>query len=501
VSGQSNARLLAEASDRDAPPEGGSFDGGYVASATQGARYGRHRRETEGPIDPIDPPAPSGPHPTPPGPGPSPAGGASHTPSPADGSSQRVVLGKDGEPQRVVDIGEIEALVNEVIDLRDPAVIAAAKAINPDDPDAVIRDAILVFYRNGRQFDTVGALADATTARLDTTQRVGDVDWDADVKDIAATHPERGPFFDALDGLVDPARIESLWSLVVAGVHFQKQLNDAGAVQGGENPHYRKLADELEALLAVAPGDMPALWSGGYDVSMYAQQRGYRTLEVTAAGKIFDQLKLASDFDMVGWMWDAISRKFVASFGGEIHVFVRTMDKNSTLFQQELAELGQHDDVVDIRWHVMQGRDLSTLTEIDADGNPAPGHTVDGFRAAAAAMSPSSIRAPEGDKAIPGEPDTADGVHARMVAEQQDMPRYVAQLHAFAGDQAAALGVGGPEHRTEIEQLTHAAELTLKNDPALGVELADLYAEVEDGLAKRIAHLARTLAAGPAEER
>jgi len=42
--GRPNAELLAEASDRDAPPEGGNFDGGYVASAAQAARYARDKR-------------------------------------------------------------------------------------------------------------------------------------------------------------------------------------------------------------------------------------------------------------------------------------------------------------------------------------------------------------------------------------------------------------------------------------------------------------------------
>ena len=37
-----------EASDLDAPPESGNFDGGYVASATQAARYARHVSETKG---------------------------------------------------------------------------------------------------------------------------------------------------------------------------------------------------------------------------------------------------------------------------------------------------------------------------------------------------------------------------------------------------------------------------------------------------------------------
>jgi len=37
------------ASDLDAPPESGNFDGGFVSSATQAARYGRHRRKPSGP--------------------------------------------------------------------------------------------------------------------------------------------------------------------------------------------------------------------------------------------------------------------------------------------------------------------------------------------------------------------------------------------------------------------------------------------------------------------
>lgn len=412
------------------------------------------------------------------------------------GADQHIVI---GDPPRVVDIDNIEALVKEVIDARDPAVIAAAQKVvrldRDPDPDAAIRDAVLVFYRNGRRFDSVDALVAATGDRLDLRSQVVDVDWDADVADIAATHPERGQFARALDGRVDPSKIDALWELVVEGVRYQKALNDADA-KHDPNPHYQRLAEELETLLAVAPGDMPALWSGGYDVSMYAQNAGFRTLEVTEAGQIFDQLKLFRDFSTLGPLWDGISRKFVASFGGEIHVFVRTMDKDSTLFRQELAELHQLEGVVGVRWHVMQGSDLSNLTPIDGSGRPAPGHTFDGFRDAAGAMDPGAFRAPDGDKAIPGEPTTPDAVRDRMVNEQVEIPRHVAALNDFVDQHAAALGVDGPAFQAELARLKARAELRLKNDPALGVELAALHAEIEDDLAKAIADLARRHSTG-----
>jgi hypothetical protein len=413
---------------------------------------------------------------------------------------RKLTLGKAGgpTPPRVVDLPQVEALVGEVIAANDAGLKAAATKVNAGDPNAAIRDAVLVLYRNDRVFDALPALIAAATERLALIQSVAAVNWDGDVADVAVAHPERPVFFQALHGLVDPAKIEELWNLTCQGVHYQKALNAKDKKQD-PNPHYIRLAAELDTLLAVKAGDRPALWSGGYDVSMYAQGQGYRTLEVTAAGKIYDQLKLFRDFSTLGKLWDNISKKFVASFAGETHVFVRTMDKSSTLFRQELGEAVHLDGVQAMKWHVMKGADLSTLSEIDGTGKPTRGHTFDGYRAAATAMSADSFRAPTGKNAIAGEPATADGVHDKMVAEATQVPVYVGQLKQFVDDRAAVLKVAGPAFQPKLERLKQRAELRLKNDPALGVDLADLYAEIKDDLAKDLAHLARSLPVAPSK--
>ncbi|HEX4418747.1 MAG TPA: DUF4157 domain-containing protein [Kofleriaceae bacterium] len=406
---------------------------------------------------------------------------------------RKITLGQAGgpTPPKVVDLAHVEGLVRDVIALNDAALIAAATTVNAAQPNAAIRDAVLVLYRNDRTFDTMPALVAATIDRLSQIQNVAAVDWSGDAADVAVAHPERGVFAQALHGLVDPAKIEELWKLTIAGVHYQKDLNAQGK-KHDPNPHYVQLAQEFEALLAVKAADKPALWSGGYDVSMYAQGKGYRTLEVTEAGKMFDQLKLFKDFSTLGPLWNNISKKFVSSFAGETHVFVRTMDKGSVLFRQELGEAVHLDGIHAMKWHVMKGGDLSALTEIDGTGKPAPGYTFDGYRAAATAMSADAFRAPSGKDAIANEPATPEGVHDKMVDEQAKLPALIAQLHAFVDQHASALKVDSAANQPALERLKQRAELRLKNDPALGVDLADLFAEIKDDLAKDVAHLAKT---------
>jgi hypothetical protein len=182
----------------------------------------------------------------------------------------------------------------------------------------------------------------------------------------------------------------------------------------------------------------------------------------------------------------------VSSFAGETHVFVRTMDKGSVLFRQELGEAVHLDGIHAMKWHVMKGGDLSALTEIDGTGKPAPGHTFDGYRAAATAMSADAFRAPSGKDTIANEPATPEGVHDKMVDEQAKLPALIAQLREFVDQRASALKVDGAGNQPALERLKQRAELRLKNDPALGVELTDLFAEIRDDLAKDVAHLAKT---------
>jgi hypothetical protein len=405
---------------------------------------------------------------------------------------RKLTLGKKGDPKppRVIDLEHVDALVQEVIALNDAKLIAAAHKVNPASPNAAIREAVLVLYRNDRAFDTTAQLAAAAVERLATIDSVANVDWSGKSDDVALAHPERGQFVKALTGLIDAAKIDELWKLTIAGVQYQKDLNAKGKKHDA-NPHYVQLAHEFDALLAVKAADKPALWSGGYGVSMYAQGKGYRTLEVTAAGKMFDQLKLFKDFSTLGPLWNNISKKFVSSFAGETHVFVRTMDKGSVLFRQELGEAVHLDGIQAMKWHVMKGADLATLTEIDGSGKPSPGFTFDGYRSAATAMSADQFRAPAGKDAIPHEPTTPDGVHDKMVDEQHKLPAMLAQIDQFVDQHAKTLKVDTPADQPKLARLKQRAELRIKNDPALGVDLADLVAEIKSDLAKDIAHLAK----------
>jgi hypothetical protein len=354
------------------------------------------------------------------------------------------------------------------------------------DPLYHLRESLLVQFRNNRTFnnpdphEAMRDLIKATTERLELIENVAKVTWTDDVKDIAATHPERESFYRALDGIVEPHLIDEAWALVIEGVHEQLAINKAGGKGKVKNKYYEQLADKMANLLR--PGDdvMPTLWSGGYDVSVYAQNRGFRTLEATQAGRLFDQLKLFKDFSTLGPLWNEISTKFVDAFAGDTHVFVRTMDKSSVLFRQELVALMQLDGITSIKWHVLAGDDLTHLTEIDASGNPAPGHTFDGYRDAAGAMGDDSFRAPN----LPGEPRTPAEVRQRMLDEQKKIPGYVDALDRFVDDQAAALGIDLVAHRAELDRLKTAAELRLRNNPAEGgASIDDIFGQLRLSLA------------------
>ncbi|HEU4732615.1 MAG TPA: hypothetical protein VFT22_32190, partial [Kofleriaceae bacterium] len=314
----------------------------------------------------------------------------------------KLVLG-DGKSRRVIDLDHIEALVDEVAAHGDPDLLAAAQRLadtakqrardkaladgepwppppgsrppprlDEFEPLYHVRESLLVQFRNNRTFndpDPHHAMRDlikATTERLELIENVANVAWTGDAKDIARTHPERESFYRALDGIVEPHLIDEAWALVIQGVHKQVEINKAGLKGKVPNDYYQQLADKMADLLR--PGDrvMPSLWSGGYDVSVYAQNRGFRTLEATQAGRLFDQLKLFKDFSTLGPLWNEISTKFVDAFAGDTHVFVRTMDKNSVLFRQELVALMKLDGITSIKWHVLAGDDLTHLTEIDA---------------------------------------------------------------------------------------------------------------------------------------
>jgi hypothetical protein len=170
------------------------------------------------------------------------------------------------------------------------------------------------------------------------------------------------------------------------------------------------------------------------------------------------------------------------------------MDKNSVLFRQELEALMKLEGIVSIRWHVLAGDDLSNLTEIDASGNPAPGHTFDGYRDAARAMGDDSFRAPD----LPGEPKTPAEVRERMLEEQRKIAGYTADLRQFVDDQVAALGIDRTAHGDEIARLLATAELRLRNNPARGgTSIDDIYAQLRHSLGRDLFRLSGGSGGGP----
>ena len=232
---------------------------------------------------------------------------------------QRVLHLGEGPTAEHYDLKTIDTLVEDLVKRRQIPSVAAKKRSKAE---ADIRAAVLVFYRNDRHFVDIGVLEGAVEDRLQDQQFVRNVQWTQDEATVAQAHPEREKFLAALAGVIPAKDALELWELTVKGVRLQPTLGDK---DWKNNPHYRELSTKFATQLQMRRRKF-ALWSGGYDVSMYAQGRGYTTLEVTRAGKIYDQLKLFKDFSALGEMWNNISRQFVQSAFGEVHVFLRTFD-------------------------------------------------------------------------------------------------------------------------------------------------------------------------------
>jgi hypothetical protein len=201
-------------------------------------------------------------------------------------------------------------------------------------------------------------------------------------------HPEWPLFRDALTKL--PARdkqlsasdIESVWETVLLGI--QDDTPEARAWT------WASAVEKLRALLRVTPGQRMALWSGGFDVSVYAEGRGFSTLEHTAAGRVFEALELYSDWAIIGEFWNALSRAFVDGAQGEVHVFMRTHDPTSVLLAQEVP--GVKDHRIAIRWHVLFGEALADIREIDAHGELVDDASFDDEATARAVLKDFIVR-------------------------------------------------------------------------------------------------------------
>ncbi|MEW2291216.1 hypothetical protein ABZ719_00710 [Streptomyces sp. NPDC006743] len=196
----------------------------------------------------------------------------------------------------------------------------------------------------------------------------------------AEDHPE-WPVFRKLmaAGGFPPGVIESAWQLLLGGIGEQERLNTAAAdpsldpaqrrAHRASNTWYRELVDLVGDHLRITTPTM-ALWSGGFDVSVYAQSKGHTPLEFTRLGKVVDQLELHANWKLQAPLWNVLSRAFVERATGPVHVFLRAYAPDSVLIAQEIPQLRVIQKVnpaVTVMWHPLYTTPDGAIREISQD--------------------------------------------------------------------------------------------------------------------------------------
>ncbi len=166
---------------------------------------------------------------------------------------------------------------------------------------------------------------------------------------------------------ISSTTIDSLWRIVESGI--AAECDPAAPQYKFWNECFTNLAHQLRCLSLLDPGDKLALWSGGIAISQYARELGYRCLETTAAGDMFNNARLDKVHESLWNLWDYLANEFVDQIrGSEVHIFVRNIDRKSTLVQVEVPHLLQKREDLRIRWHVIVGdtdnpKELLALTK------------------------------------------------------------------------------------------------------------------------------------------
>lgn len=155
----------------------------------------------------------------------------------------------------------------------------------------------------------------------------------------AKKHPAWAKFSKALTGKMSAPDIEECWLWTLEGILDQEALNKKNKPAGKvRSKKFGEIATKHASLLAVKSGKTGALWSGGYETSLYARKT-YETLETTTLGGAYDPLDIYSDWDSVWPLWDALSAQYVKQAKGNMHVFLRVHCPPSTLYTQEVPSV------------------------------------------------------------------------------------------------------------------------------------------------------------------
>ncbi|MER7394973.1 DUF4157 domain-containing protein [Streptomyces sp. NPDC000151] len=222
----------------------------------------------------------------------------------------------------------------------------------------------------------------AEPARTDTVQR-RKPSANAPTEHYAAKaqdHPEWPVFQKMMKEGGFPADVtESAWQLLLGGVAEQEKLNRQSADESidsaerrklrASNTWYRELVNLVGDHLKITTPTL-ALWSGGFDVSVYAHGKGHTSLEFSRLGKIMDQLELHANWKLQAPLWNVLSTAFVERATGPVHVFLRAYNPDSVLIAQEIPQLRmiqRLNPAVTLVWHPLYTMPDGTIKEISED--------------------------------------------------------------------------------------------------------------------------------------
>ncbi len=172
----------------------------------------------------------------------------------------------------------------------------------------------------------------------------------------ALEHPYYSRFKEQYEQFcpVSKVRIETIWNKLIEGYRTQlanadlamtKRNNQEYLNTVNSNPYFREAVEMIQedGGLAVPEEQELALWSGGYALSLAIRKMGYCPLEGTPFGGLLDNLKVTWEWKREGGLWNILSRAFVGGYekGRRAHIYFRTVDEMSVLYEQELPMLTQ----------------------------------------------------------------------------------------------------------------------------------------------------------------
>lgn len=181
----------------------------------------------------------------------------------------------------------------------------------------------------------------------------------------------------------DYKTIQTFWGMFQCGIERQRELsslsgggnNRTGPGTKYRNEIYAKIAATCASKGILSSRKKMALWSGGYEVSEYAQKLGYTCLESTQLGAMIQRGKYYHHERDLFRLWNYLSEEFVNQVTGtDVHVFCRNFDRNSVLLQIEYPRLLQlmkeKGKTFNFCWHVLVGDspNPSDLRTLCADG-------------------------------------------------------------------------------------------------------------------------------------